>query len=252
MHSVRDGQFWDTAPAPEADRRNLRSRRCRRRHFRPCRGVPLSPAGRRRGENPDPRKQRRFRRPCPPQRVHRLQRQARHRLWRFAVAADAELFFAAGQEGAGRRRHRPRRVRQAGTTRAWHETRGLGEAVFFPKEAFGTDALVTTSRNRRRLGAEHAAQRQGQARPDRTHRRAARLSPGQVARGEIRDPVEDHLRRFPDEDLRLRPAASSPISSIRPKSISASASTARRRSTPGAITIRASPAWISATCPTRP
>ena len=27
---------------------------------------------------------------------------------------------------------------------AWHETRGLGEAVFFPKEAFGTDALVTT------------------------------------------------------------------------------------------------------------
>ena len=28
---------------------------------------------------------------------------------------------------------------------AWHETRGLGEAVFFPKEVFGTDALVTTS-----------------------------------------------------------------------------------------------------------
>ena len=27
---------------------------------------------------------------------------------------------------------------------AWHETRGLGEAVFFPKEAFGTDALVIT------------------------------------------------------------------------------------------------------------
>ena len=28
---------------------------------------------------------------------------------------------------------------------AWHEQRGLGEAVFFPKEVFGTDALVPTA-----------------------------------------------------------------------------------------------------------
>ena len=82
------------------DRRELRSRRGRRRHIGAGRGVPLPPAGRRAGENPDPREQRRFRRPCPPQRIHGVQRQDGPRLWRLAVAADAELLHAAGQQGA--------------------------------------------------------------------------------------------------------------------------------------------------------
>ena len=126
MHSMRDGTFWDTAPAPEPTGETLRSRRGRWRHLGACRGAALPPAGRRAGENPDPREQRRFRRPRAPQRIHGVERQDDHRLWRLAVAADAELLLAAGEQGARRHRHRARDFEDYYDA-AWHEERGLAK-----------------------------------------------------------------------------------------------------------------------------
>ncbi len=57
MHSIRDGTFWDKAPAPEPTGETLRPRRGRRRHIGPRGGVALPAAGRRAGKDPDPREQ---------------------------------------------------------------------------------------------------------------------------------------------------------------------------------------------------
>ena len=135
---------------------------------------------------------------------------------------------------------------------AWHEERGLGEAVFFAKEVFGTDALVSTTRKRRRLGAEHAAQRQGQARPDRADRRAARLSARQDrarrnSRSCRKTTYADFLTKICGYDPQL-------VAYFQNSTEAYFGMRHRRHDGArrlGQLRSGLRPAWISATCPTR-
>ncbi|MCR6736488.1 MAG: NAD(P)-binding protein [Afipia sp.] len=133
----------------------------------------------------------------------------------------------------------------------WEDERELGSAVFFAKEDVRRGQVRARGRGRRRLGAGDAAQRQGQGRPDRTDRRATRLSRGQDARGK----AQAFSARRPMRTFSPRSAAmirsSSPISRNRRPPISVSASREQRRSMPGGTGTPAFAAWTWASVRTR-
>ena len=166
MHSVRDGDFWDKAPRPRrlarpmtwswsaaafrglprrsstASRSATRQRSSSWRTMTISAAMPGATSSPRRAANGD-------------------------RLWRLAVAAVAELFLAAGQQGAGRYRHRHGYFRHLVRRRLARSSAALATRSSFPRKCSATDALVRIDRDGRGMGAVDAAQRQGQGRPDR-------------------------------------------------------------------------------------
>ena len=112
--------------------------------------------------HPHPRQSRRFRRPRQAQRVH-ARRPPHHRLWRQPVAAIAEALYSPVAKGL---------LRDLGVDIARFETAferklypslGLSRGVFFDREAFGRDALVTGDPPSR--DADETARRLRNARP---------------------------------------------------------------------------------------
>ena len=197
-----------------AGRRELRSRRGRRRHQRACRGIVLSPRQSVRA-HPHPRQPRRFRRPRQAQRVQ-PRWPPHHRLRRQPVAAIAEHAVQRGGEGAdrrSRRRHQavrdrlrpqvlsvawpvardvlqPRgvRPRRAGDRRSGRR-RGQRQGQF----QAGGGVRVGLSDLRRQQGADRGAL----CRRERSARRKIRT-------GNARAAQAHQLPRLPDENLRLQ------------------------------------------------
>ena len=141
MHSVRDGTFWDSAPAPTATGETYDL-------VVVGGGISgLSAALLYRQQKPDAKilileNNEEFGGHATPQRVHRLERQAHHRLRRQPVAPDPELLLAARQPGDGRHRHRARKVRDYYDMDWWDRLNVAGDGQLLRRDVFGVDALV--------------------------------------------------------------------------------------------------------------
>ncbi|MGK9232988.1 NAD(P)-binding protein [Inquilinus limosus] len=133
----------------------------------------------------------------------------------------------------------------------WAEARGLSRAVFFPKEVFGADALVKE--------AEAAADWVPQTPlTDKAKQDLIALidSPADYLPGLSRAEKLERLSKVTYAQFLTDLVKADPqlvaYSRVRPRAISASASTAPPVSTPGPTAIPASTAWIWATVPIRP